>query len=500
MGYIGLDVGTTGCKASVINNEGRILAYRYKEYNLLFPEEGWVEINADTVWESVCNVLRGIRDECNCRINALAIASFGEALVLLDENDNVLDNSIFYSDVRGNDETKELALLFEKDKLQGITGMPLNSMYSINKLMWIKKNRPDIYNKARKIMLFGDYISYKLSGERKIDFSLASRTMAFDIHRKYWAENIFDSLDIDKKKFSEPVLAGCIVGTVREKIAEELNLPKDMYIVGGGHDQACAALGAGIIEAGDAVDGIGTAECITLVMDKTMIKPEMYNFNYCCEPYICKDKYISLIFNVTSGAAIKWYRDTFENERHKVGQVSGESIYKILDRECSSKPSPLFFLPHLAGSGTPFMDSLSSGAILGLKLSSSKSDIYKAILEGICFEMMFNIDVLRECGIKLDQITAVGGGARSSTLLQIKSDIMNMPVRTLSTKESGTLGLAILCSVACGDYKDIKSAVKSIVVVDKTYYPRNEYVEKYKEKYEVYKRIYPALKGIFNTN
>lgn len=498
MGYIGLDIGTSGCKATVIDNRGNILAYRSAEYDLIFPRPGWVEINANIVWESVCSVLKDIKNECYCDIRALSIASFGEAAILLDKNDNVLDNSIFYSDIRGKDEIENILSLFNKNELQEITGMPLNSMYSIIKLLWIKRHKPNVYNKAKKIMLFGDYISHKLCGERKIDFSLASRTMGLDIHSKQWSDNIFKSLGIDKKKFSEPVPSGTIIGKIRKRIALKLNLPENMYIVAGGHDQACAALGAGILETGDAVDGIGTAECISLVIDKAAVKSKMYDLNYCCEPHVYKDKYISLIFNVAAGASIKWYRDTFEKERYKSCLRSGESIYKILDQECPSRPSPLFFLPHLAGSGTPFMDPLSSGVIFGLRLSSKKSDIYKAILEGICFEMLFNINVLGECGVELGKITAVGGGARSSTLLQIKSDIMKKQIKTLSITESGTLGLAILCSVACGDYTDIKSAVKSMVKIDKVYYPRTEFIQEYKEKYETYKKLYPAVKYILN--
>lgn len=497
MAYIGLDVGTAGCKATVVDVSGRIIAYKYKEYNLLFPKPGWVEINAQTVWESVCYVLQGIAHECKCGIKAVSVASFGEALVPLDRNDSVLDNSIFYSDIRGTEEINDILKKIDRTELENLTGMPVNSMYSLNKLLWIMKHKPGIYLNADKLMLFGDYVAYKLSGERKIDFSLSSRTMALDITNKVWAKQVFGAFSIDASKFSTPVSSGSVIGGISTSVARNLGLPENLIIISGGHDQACAALGAGVMNSGDAVDGMGTAECITIAVDKGSARATMYANNFCCEPHVCPDSYITLAFNITAGAVIKWYRDTFESSRHKDCLADGRNTYQLLDGECPGEPSHLFLLPHFAGSGTPYMDPHSSGALLGLKLASTKADIYKAILEGICFEIMFNTDMLSRSGIPVNEITAVGGGAQSDILLQLKADIMGKPVKTLVTSESGTIGLSMLCAVACGDYPDLQSAAKTMVKVHKVFYPRRDFHERYLQKYDVYKKIYTALKEIF---
>jgi len=497
--YIGLDVGTTGCKATIVDRNGQILAYQYKEYNLLFPKSGWVEINAQTVWESVSHVLRGVSYQCNCDLKAISIASFGEALIALDENDHILDNSIFYTDVRGTSEIDDILQKIDKTELAMLTGMPINSMYSINKLLWIIEHKFEVYQKASKLMLFGDFIAYKLTGERKIDYSLASRTMALDITNKVWARKIFDLFSIDMDKFSKPVPSGSIIGSIGKMVAEELNLSKNMMVIAGGHDQACAALGAGVVNIGDAVDGMGTSECISVSVDRSFVGKSLYENNFCCEPHVCPDKYITLAFTTTSGAVIKWYRDTFENTRQADCSSSGKNIYEVLEHECPVQPSNLLMLPHFAGSGTPYMDSYSSGAILGLTLGTTKGEIYKAILEGICFEIMFNADMLSKCGIEVSEITAVGGGAQSEVLLQIKSDIMGKPVKILSTNESGSMGLAILCAAACGDYPNVYEAAKSMVKVKKIFYPRRDFHDQYMEKYAIYKRIYPAMKEIFNA-
>jgi len=497
MAYIGLDVGTTGCKAMVVDTCGNIVDYCYKEYNLVFPRPGWVEINPSEVWESVCSVLMRVSLRYGSEVKAMSIASFGEALVFLDKYDRVLDNSIFYSDVRGTDEVDDINQRIGKAEVERITGMPSNPMYSLNKLLWIMKHKPGLYREAHKIFLFGDYIAYRLTGERRIDYSLASRTMALDISSMSWSFEIFDGFSIDAGKFSTPVPAGTIIGSISSSAAEELGLPKALLVIAGGHDQACAALGAGVINPGEAVDGMGTSECITAAVNGPFKGTSLYKNNFCCEPHLCRDTFITLAFNTTAGAVIKWYRDAFESERHRECLADGGSIYRLLDSECGEEPSPLFLLPHFAGSGTPYMDPFASGALLGLKLDSGKRDIYKAVLEGICFEILVNVELLSECGIEINEITAVGGGARSDVMLQLKSDIMNRPVKTLLAGESGIMGLAMLCAVACGDYPDFKSAAGAVVKTGKVFYPRDEYSKKYREKYEVYKRIYPALKTIF---
>lgn len=496
MAYIGIDIGTSGCKASVIDVDGNILAYSYKEYCLKFPKPGWVEIDPEEVWQAVKYVIyHAIRAHGDVR--ALAISSFGEAVVLLDENDAVLGNSIFYSDIRGSEEIRDIITAIDREKLQKITGMPVNPMYSANKLIWLKKHEPEQYFRARKMMLMGDYITYKLTGERVIDLSLASRTMLLDIHEGKWSEEVAGAFGIDVSLFSKPVRSGTVIGKVSRSVAEELCIPSDLVVIAGGHDQACAALGAGAVFPGDSVDGMGSSECITIVMNKESITSDMFEHNYCCEPFVINARYITLAFNTTSGAAIKWYRDTIEDERFNNFKGKKHEFYSLLDSECTPGPSPLLFLPYLAGSGTPFMDAEASGALLGIKLSTKKADIYKTILESICFEIMHNIDTLGTCGILIDKIVAVGGASKSDVLMQMKANIMNMPIQTLKSAEAGTIGLGILCGYALGDYDSIENASKHMVVLGKTYYPEEKYTAAYSDKLKAYKRIYPAVKQVF---
>jgi len=496
MAYIGLDVGTAGCKASVMDVNGIISAYKYQEYKLSASKPGYAEIDANLVWAAVKNVLQQIAID-HKDIRALAIASFGEAVVLLDKYDRVLDKSIFYSDIRGTDEVSDILSLFEREKVQELTGMPINPMYSANKLMWIKKHNRDTYDKAAKIMLFGDYIAYMLTGEAAIDFSLASRTMLLDIKKEIWAGEFADALGLDTSRFSRLVRSGTPIAYISPKVSADLGFENRVLLVAGGHDQPLAALGAGAVFAGDSVDGMGSSECITMVLNKDSISPQMYAHNFCCEPFVLKDRYITLAFNTSSGTSIKWYRDCIERERADAYEQTGKNLFADLDAECGDEPSPLLFLPHVLGSGTPYMDASMGGALFGIRMGTVKEQIYRAVLEGICFEMMQNIELLGDCGIDLKELTAVGGASKSCKLMQIKADIMNCEIKTLQSVESGTIGLGILCGYALGDYKDIESTAKLFAKTQKVYSPDSSSAKIYKNKLEQYKRIYPALQIIY---
>lgn len=493
MPYIGLDVGTSGCKASVVDQSGIILSFAHREYAPVSPQPGYMEVDARLVWNAVRAVLQEV---ARPDITALAIASFGEAVILLDEKDRVLSNSIYYSDIRGSEEVADILAAMDPKKAQSITGTSANPMYSANKLLWIKKHQPEIFKRAARTMLFGDYIGFMLTGERVVDFSLASRTMLFDIKRSCWAEELASALGLSVKGFSKPVRTGTPIGRLLPQVAVELGLPR-LLIVAGGHDQVLAALGGGAVMRGDSVDGMGSSECISLVIQGDDVTPKMADYNFCSEPYVFPDTYLTLAFNASSGTCIRWFRDCFEQHRAAQAAAYGKSIYQIMDSECPQGPTDLLFLPHVAGSGTPYLDSSLGGAALGLTVATTQAEVYKAVLEGICFEMQFNVELLCDCGLYLNDITAVGGGTRSDLLMQIKADVMNRDVHTLQVNETGTLGLALLCAYAQGDIPDLAAAARAAAAQAKTYTPDSKHAQIYAERMRQYRRIYPALQDIY---
>jgi len=426
----------------------------------------------------------------------LSISSMGEAFVPIDINGNILGNSMLYIDSRGQYEIDKLNEKITSKKIMELTGLPSHKMYSLPKILWLKNNNYELFKKTWKFLLYEDYIIYLLTGETFTDYSLASRTMAFNIKDKKWDQTILNYADIDSSLFAAPLQSGTIVGKVTKNIQISLGLPKDTYILTGGHDQACAALGGGALSQGMSVDGMGTAECITSVFDKPIINETMLKYNYNCEPHCIADKYITLAYCSSSGSLVKWFRDNFGYKEQIACTNSNMSEYQLLDSKVPKKPTGIILLPHFSGSGTPYLDSKALGGIFGLSLNTNKYDIYKSILEGITFEMKYNLQCLNEIGISSNNMKALGGGAKSDVWLQIKADIFNMPIERPKIEEAGTLGAIMLCYKAYNPKLSYFDISKNLVSTNKIYYPRKEQVKQYEVIYNKYKNAYEALNSI----
>jgi len=498
MCLLGIDIGTSGCKASIIDTEGNVKGQAYREYALVTPYPGWEELDPELVWSSVKEVItRALAGFKGDKIIAASVSSFGEAAIPIDRNGNALYNGIIYIDTRGEEEASYLKEKLGYEFILGITGVSAHPMYTINKIMWLKKHMPEVYQNTWKFLLFADFILFRLGARPHTDYSLAARTMAFDVINKKWSDAILSCAGVDEDKFGEPVQAGTVVGRISKNIAEELGLPMELLLVAGGHDQPCAALGAGVIKNNTAVDGMGTTECITPAFDRPVISDIMAGSSFACVPHVIKDMYVTYAFTFTSGSMLKWFRDNFGHTYREEAARSGINIYDLLIDKAGNEPSGVFVLPHFAGAATPYMDTSAKGAIVGLNINTTSEDIIKGILEGITFEMMVNLEKLSEAGVEVKEIRAVGGLAKSRTFLQLKADMMGRKVTTLKVSEAGTLGVAILAGTASGVYSSAEDAVERLVKKEEEFLPDNRLHEIYMEKFETYKRIYPAVKSIF---
>ncbi len=479
----GLDVGTTGCKLTVYDDQGNYLYNSYKEYDVS-RQSGEHEIDAEIIFDAVCDVIRDTAS--SYELSAIGVTTFGETFVALDEDDNVLLPSMLYTDPRGGEECKKLCELLGEKRLTEIAGVKPHQMYSLPKMMWIKNNRPEIFAKVKRMLLMEDYIVYKLTGEACIDYSLAARTMALDIRNKCWSEEILRAAGIDKNLLSVPVPAFHVAGEMKEDVAECLGISRSVKIVNGAHDQVASAVGAGAFEVGQAVDGTGTVECVTPVFDKIPDHETLYEEGYSVVPYVFDGTYVCYALSFTGGATLKWFRDN----------LSEEKSYAVLDSKVKSEPTGIMILPHFAGAANPYMDNDSKAAMIGLTLEHTASDIYQALMEGVTYEIMTNIEHLECFGITPEKLIATGGGASSDVWLQIKADILNRPITTLSAKEVGACGTCMMTGVAIGIYKDLFEAKKAFVKEKKTFLPNPENVKKYQRYYQAYKKIYAAVRPI----
>ena len=484
MNFLSLDVGTTCTKVQVFNECGDIIFYDTRECSLKsIAQNQYADI--DTIVATVKELIKNAAQ--SVEIDSIAISSFGESFVALDKNDNILFYPMLYTDNRGEKESKNISLVFSEEKVFSITGTVPHAMYSVSKLLWIKANEPAIYSRIDKVLLICDYLGYILTGKRVIDYSLAARTGLFDIKNKVFSCELLNALSIPEYFFSEPRPTGSVVGNVKREVAQELGLSDDCKIILGSHDQVCATIGAGIIENSQSADGMGTVECITAVFNTPIEDISFGKKGYCVVPFL-ENLYCTYILNYTNNSIVNWLR------KDVMHGYSGdfESQFDYLEKSASL--TDVIILPYFAGCSTPFQDGNAKGAFLNLTTQTKDVDLYRAILEGTSFEMKLNLEVCKDYGIKVADVVATGGGANSTLWLQIKSDILGVPIKTLRSSEGGLCGLAMLSSVAMGLCKDLQSAKEIFVKYKKFFSPENTYKTIYDEKYKKYKKLYHTLK------
>lgn len=497
MALMGLDVGSSGCKCMVFTDDGHPLSSAYEAYEPEHPAEGCWEMNPEAIWNAVKRIIWEAVRHCSGEpITALSISSFGEAAVPLDRYDRILHNSLLYSDQRGAAETQELIDRLGRSFIMSLTGLSAHPMYTIGKMMWLKRTQPELFRQIDKIMLYGDFIAYQLTGDWLIDYSLASRTMAFNIVKCDWEPLLLEAAGLEAGMFAKAVRSGVAIGSVRRNIADELGLSDRTIVVAGGHDQACATVGAGILSEGVAVNGIGTVECVTPAYSRPILNESMMRHHYNCTPHAAEGLYLTYAFNFSGGSLLRWFADLTSGHPGHSRLPNGLSVFDKLEQKAPQEPTEMLVLPHFAGSGTPYMNPLSKGAIIGLTFESDAGHMYRALMEGMTYEALYNLELLEKAGIQVGKLRAVGGGARSALWLQLKADILNRSVETLQHDEAGIVGAAMLAGVAARVYPSLDAAADKLVHPKRLFEPQKKHQAYYEEQFSKYKRLYPVLQSL----
>jgi xylulokinase len=493
--YMGIDIGTSGCKAVIFDEDGRQAAAAYREYDIIAKSPGWVELDTDEVIGKCFDVIR----ECASHLEAgsvkgLGISSQGEAFALIDNEGKALCNALVSSDIRANEMIGPWTQRFGETKLYHITGHTPHPMFSLFKLLWFKENAPGIWTKASRILCFEDLLQFRLGIEKPaMGWSLAGRTMLFDVVNHSWHNEILEKTGIRKEQLSVPMQSGTIAGYVNKRIARDLNLAETTFVVTGGHDQPCCALGAGAIEPGIAVYASGTVECITPAFERPIFTDALRNNNLCTYDHTAPGMYATVAFSLTGGNILKWFRDEFGRTEVELAKKTNGDPYDLLLKQMPEEPSRLLVLPYFTPSGTPYFDVSVKGAVFGLDLSATREEILKALLEGVAFEIRLNLDILRQSGYDVKELRIIGGGARSLRHVQLKSDVIGMPITVLDVTEAGCMGVAMLVRSAHMQ-QDVSDIVREWIKPVSQVKPKfNEF---YNKKFEAYKGLYPALKNL----
>ncbi len=495
MSYLGIDVGTTGCKVAAFDRKGKVLHASYREYPLYHPREGWLELDADEVFSCV--------EECMLEVSAslrtdppvsLALSAQGEAVVPVDGKGRVLARSPVTFDRRGDDFVPFWEEKIGRERFFEITGTTLSGIGTVNKILWWKREMPEVIEKAQWFLCFEDFLMLRMGVEPAINYPLAGRTMMFDVGGECWSREILAIAGIEKERLARPLPSGVQAGEVGVSFREKMGWMEKVVVAAGAHDQPSGALGSGVIQAGIGMDATGTVECIAPALPSLVLNAQMRENNLCSYHHAFPGLFITLIYNFTGGSILRWYRDTFACKEREVARERGEDVYDIILADIPDDPTGLLVLPHFTMSGTPFFDSRSCGMVVGLKLDTSRSEFVRALLEGISLEMKFNLELLRKAGVEVHTLRAVGGGARNRKWLQLKADIYGVPVETLNISEAACLGASLLGRKAREDIGDFTELVESLVRVEKVYEPRAAVLGRYEDIYQAYTRLYPALK------
>lgn len=498
MSYIGLDVGLSGCKACLFSEQdGRLLAGGYREYGMESPQPGWAELDPAVVWRAVRDVLEAAAAGANGDApRALCVSSHGESAVPVDRDGRDLARAITPVDRRISDLHGAMAGGLPIPEMVRITGQPPHPMYTLPRMLWLRRNARDVVDKAWKFLCFQEYVLFRLGArEPATSFSQAARTWAFDVYRREWSRAILDSHGLAPEIFARAVPAGQVVGEIDPAVADELRLPRGLKLLTGGHDQSCGALGVGVLRPGLAVDSTGTVECITPTFNRPLAPEVVLEYNLCNSPHVVDGLFVTFAWNVTGGSLLKWYRDKIAVYEARALAGQGRDFYAERLGDLPVGPSGLLVLPHFAGSGTPWYWQDSYGAVLGLDFDTDRPRLLKGLIEGVTYEMKYNLAIMQKSGLRVDRFVAVGGGARSDEWLQVKADIFGLPVSRTTVTEGACLGCAMMCAHALDGaaYDDL--ALRWIQPA-RVFEPRPAFVSRYADYFGLYCRMMDTLRPV----
>jgi len=486
---MGIDIGITGAKVIAFSEDGEILAKRYREYSLISPQPGWQELDPHKVMECVEDCVQQVNSVTSGETRAFAVSCQGETGVPIDTHGKPLYNATVCFDAR----TQDLQPFWEEriapEKIFSITGMPLSTYFSASKIVWFKQNMQEVFNAMHQFLCVEDYLLNHWGIEPHISYSLAGRTMMFDVNKECWSDEMLDIVGIVPDQLAKPAQSGKAVGTLPRKTAERLGFKHEVTAVAGGHDQPIGAFGAGVVDENTAVYGTGTTECITTVLSKDFNEKTMLDNNICRYHHVVADKMVSLLYSFTGGNILKWYRDNLGQSETEKARSEKKDPYEIILSDFPEEPTGLITIPHFTMTGTPYLRNDLAGAIIGLRLDTGKKEIIKSLIEGLCIEMKLNTDILARSGSEINEYIATGGSAKSRTWLQIKADVFGKKIVKIKNEEAACFGAAYLAGIGIDMYNDYRH-IQELIQVEEEFFPDEKKHEIYRGKMEEFKKYY----------
>ena len=485
MKYIGIDLGTSAVKLLLMNADGKIEKIASREYGLSFPHPGWSEQNPYDWYEQSVDGLKELLSECDkTQVAGISFGGQMHGLVTLDEKDHVIRPAILWNDGRTSEETNYLNEVVGRNRLSEYTANIAVAGFTAPKILWMQKNEPQLWARVKKIMLPKDYLAYRLSGTFCTDYSDASGMLLLDVKNRCWSKEMMEICHVTREQLPDLFESYEPVGTLKPEIAEELGLSAEVKIIAGAGDNAAAAVGTGTVGEGRCNLSLGTSGTIFITSKKFGVDENnaLHSFDHADGGYHLMGCMLS------AASCNKWWMD----EILKTKDYSGEqkNIKKLGE-------NPVFFLPYLMGERSPHNNPDARAMFIGMSMDTTREDMTQAVLEGVAFGLRDSLEVARSLGISIERSKICGGGAKSPLWRKIIAAVMNLKLDIIESEEGPGYGGAILAAVGCGEYASVEEACEKLVKVVDTIEPDPVLVEKYEEKYQQFRKLYPTVKALF---
>lgn len=489
--FIGIDSSTTATKALLIDEKGVVVAVASSEYGFETPYPLWSEQEPGLWWDATVSSIKDVLSDSGVSsedVKGIGLTGQMHGLVLLDQDGQVLRPALLWNDQRTGAQCDEIRERLGKEKLIQITGNDALTGFTAPKVLWVAQEEPELYAKAAHILLPKDYVRYKLTGDYAVDRAGGAGTILFDVRERTWSTEVLEALDI-KPEWMPPTYEGTeITGVVSSEAAALTGLKAGIPVMGGGGDQAAAAVGTGAVKEGVVSLSLGTSGVIFATTDEPAIEPEGRLHAFC---HAVPGKWHLMGVMLSAAGSLRWHRDTFAP-----GEDFGDFVAKAAEIPLGS--DGLLFLPYLTGERTPYPDPLARGAFVGLTVRHTLNHLTRAVLEGVSFGLRDSFELMKEAGLAgVSQVRVTGGGAKSPLWRQILADVLDAELVTVNSEEGAAYGAALLAATGAGVFATVEDACEATIQVTGSTKPGGD-SGKYEGYYREYRALYPALKPSFH--
>jgi len=497
---LGIDIGTSGTKTVLFDERGNSIASSLREYPLYQPNIGWAEQDPEDWWKAVCGSINDVLAKSGVNsadIKGVGLSGQMHGAVLLDKEHKVLRKAIIWCDQRSSAECEEITNIIGKERLIEITANPALTGFTASKILWVKNNEPEIFEKVEKILLPKDYIRFRLTGEFATEVSDASGMQLMDIPNRCWSDEVISKLGLRKSMLGKLYESYEVSGKVHKQAAEVTGLKEGTAVVGGAGDQAAGAVGNGIVRPGVVSSTIGTSGVVFAFSENVSIDSLGRVHTFC---HAVPNTWHIMGVTQAAGLSLKWFRDILCKDEMATADLMKIDPYILMDQAAEKVgvgANGLVYLPYLMGERTPHLDPDARGVFFGLSAKHEKQDLLRAVMEGVVYSLKDCFEIIKEMGVDVKEVRASGGGGKSKLWRQMQSDVFGTEITTINSSEGPALGVALLAGVGTGVYSSVPEACDSVIKVVTKQSPDMKANAQYQKVYGLYKQLYKSLSSDF---